>query len=393
MRFLLAMPAVLFPALIISAAPPAATTQTVAEMLGQYHLPDAKLAEPFWRSHTVWGESVLFIASDAKSPATATLLLRPGKVLGVRSPRTGEQYKEGRDYTVDAKKRRLVLTADSHIPKLSEAELFKQPHDPNSAPFKLGDPQHWLLWKENGFAELQVDVDYEPQERWEGMIPKSAVETLPRTMAKLRGGKPLRIAVSGDSISAGGNASINMHKPPNQPAFPALFAAALETVYSSQVTMLNVAVGGYRSDQAMIAIDRVTEYTPDLVVVAYGMNDVGMRNPTLYTQNIRRFIDAVRSKCPKAEFILVSTSLGNPLWSAIPADQFPIYRDALAGLCSKEKHIALADVTTLWTQILARKRYYDLTGNGLNHPNDFGHRLYAQVLLEMLRDDSASSHS
>jgi acyl-CoA thioesterase I len=46
--------------------------------------------------------------------------------------------------------------------------------------------------------------------------------------------------------------------------------------------------------------------------------------------------------------------------------------------------VVLADVTTLWTQLLARKSYYDVTGNGLNHPNDFGHRLYAQVILAQL---------
>jgi len=28
-----------------------------------------------------------------------------------------------------------------------------------------------------------------------------------------------------------------------------------------------------------------------------------------------------------------------------------------------------------------RKTHHDLTGNGINHPNDFGHRLYAQVIL------------
>jgi hypothetical protein len=32
------------------------------------------------------------------------------------------------------------------------------------------------------------------------------------------------------------------------------------------------------------------------------------------------------------------------------------------------------------------QEYYDVTGNGLNHPNDFGHRLYAQVVLAQLVD-------
>jgi hypothetical protein len=46
--------------------------------------------------------------------------------------------------------------------------------------------------------------------------------------------------------------------------------------------------------------------------------------------------------------------------------------------------VALADVTQVWTEMLRQKPDFDLTGNGLNHPNDFGHRLYAQALLQVL---------
>ncbi len=46
----------------------------------------------------------------------------------------------------------------------------------------------------------------------------------------------------------------------------------------------------------------------------------------------------------------------------------------------------LADVTSLWRDVLTRKGVYALTGNGVNHPNDFGHRLYAQVILSLLVD-------
>ncbi|MCA9034833.1 MAG: alpha/beta hydrolase [Planctomycetaceae bacterium] len=34
--------------------------------------------------------------------------------------------------------------------------------------------------------------------------------------------------------------------------------------------------------------------------------------------------------------------------------------------------------------MLKRKSDHDLTGNGVNHPNDFGHRIYAQVLSSLL---------
>ena len=46
--------------------------------------------------------------------------------------------------------------------------------------------------------------------------------------------------------------------------------------------------------------------------------------------------------------------------------------------------MALADLTQMWSDLLQFKTYHDLTGNGVNHPNDFGHRTYAQVLLDVL---------
>lgn len=36
-------------------------------------------------------------------------------------------------------------------------------------------------------------------------------------------------------------------------------------------------------------------------------------------------------------------------------------------------------------EVMSRqKRDLDYTGNGLNHPNDFGHRLYALAILDLL---------
>ncbi len=72
---------------------------------------------------------------------------------------------------------------------------------------------------------------------------------------------------------------------------------------------------------------------------------------------------------------------------ATPREMFPKYRDALASLCGDG--IVLADLTAIWTEMLKRKRDCDLTGNGVNHPSDFGHRLYAQVILALLVDPLA----
>ena len=48
-------------------------------------------------------------------------------------------------------------------------------------------------------------------------------------------------------------------------------------------------------------------------------------------------------------------------------------------------------MTQMWTDLLKIKSYHDLTGNGVNHPNDFAHRIYANVLLEMLTDLDAGA--
>jgi hypothetical protein len=58
------------------------------------------------------------------------------------------------------------------------------------------------------------------------------------------------------------------------------------------------------------------------------------------------------------------------------------YRDQLASFVGPG--VALADLTRVWEEQLKSKHDLDLTGNGLNHPNDYGHRLYAREILKML---------
>ena len=46
--------------------------------------------------------------------------------------------------------------------------------------------------------------------------------------------------------------------------------------------------------------------------------------------------------------------------------------------------IALADVRSIHKRLLEKKRFIDMTGNNVNHPNDFLIRVYAQYLLKNL---------
>jgi lysophospholipase L1-like esterase len=138
----------------------------------------------------------------------------------------------------------------------------------------------------------------------------------------------------------------------------------------------------------LAARERLGRLRPDLVLIAFGMNDVTMgrfdpdRGAREYAANLAAVRSAIRADAPEAEFILVSSMHGNPAIENYPAGHYPMYRDVLAGFMGAGT--ALADITALWGELLARKRPLDMIANGLNHPNDFGHRLYAQTILGLL---------
>ena len=114
------------------------------------------------------------------------------------------------------------------------------------------------------------------------------------------------------------------------------------------------------------------------------MNDVYRQHGVAkYKANIRGMMDRIRADAPDSEFILVASMLPNAE-RGIPLEKFWLYRDALAELSGPG--VALADLTSIWGELLKRKSFYDLTGNGVNHPNDFGHCVYAQTLLALLID-------
>jgi hypothetical protein len=86
--------------------------------------------------------------------------------------------------------------------------------------------------------------------------------------------------------------------------------------------------------------------------------------------------------------MLVSFLPGHRFWTpTVPGNESAYNREMLS-LVLHDESVAMADVQTIWRQIADQKNFYDLTGNGVNHPNDYGHRIYASVLLEMLTGQS-----
>lgn len=343
----------------------------------------AEALRPFWLSDTVEGESVLFVKDDPAAPAHAPLLFEPTRILAVRNPAGDISYEEGRDYIWIADTNEIRLPPGSRIP-------FKTPQDLRRP---AGSQQHALTHRDgNGeilfgggheYHDMQCTVTYEYRpDAWTGPRPSLASRQLPRTIERLGKREPLRIVLLGDSISTGCNASGWAGVAPFQPAYQDLLVLNLKAAYGGQVTLTNFAVGGTDTAWGLANIGKVIEADPHLVILAFGMNDSAGRSAADYQAKIRAMIEAVSKAHPEVEFILIATMLGNRDWTRLNHEYFPQYRDALAELC--REGVALADMTTLWEELLKRKHDWDLTGNGVNHPNDFGHRLYAQVLSALL---------
>ena len=342
-----------------------------------------KLLRPFWVGDTIEGESMLFIRDPKTGVAKASVLFPIEAVLTVHDSSGNVTYEEGRDYVWKRETREITIPAGSRIASFTTAEL-RRPDD--SQKYKLthrdGNGEIFFGAKlEYHHMQTCITYKHEPED-WSRITPKFDEQALPRTIGRLRNGQPVSIVLIGDSISSGCNASGWAGGAPYQPSFPGLLQRRLEAQYQSKVQMTNPSVSGKDTRWVLSAIDLVVEPRPDLIIVAFGMNDAAGRSAKEYRANTKAVITKIRESLPNAEFILVATMLGNRDWPRLKQELFPQYRDALKELC--EPGIALADMTSIWTEFLKRKQDWDLTGNGVNHPNDFGHRVYAQVLSTLL---------
>lgn len=369
-----AFTAILFPSVAAAAEPQSAWQFSPATL------------RPFWQSTTMQGESVLFLTGKDGSPPKVSLLFEPTRILLLCSSSGKNAYEPGRDYIWKPGTKEIVLPKGSRIVCKTPSDL-RRPAGSQQYRLTHRDGNGEILFgATHEYHDMQTLVTYEHKpDAWAGPRPSFAGERLPRTVKKLTEKRPLKIALFGDSISTGANSSGWAKAAPFHPPFQDLLVLNLEAAYGSKVTLENFAVGGMSTPWGVANIGKVREAKPDLVILAFGMNDSAGLSAKDYQANTKAMVDAVQKALPETETILVATMLGNQDWTTLKHERFPRFRDALAELCGPG--VALADMTSMWAELLKHKKDWDMTGNGVNHPNDFGHRVYAQVLSALLIRD------
>lgn len=344
---------------------------------------------PLWNEETglVSGETVLFTGT-----APGKLLFPAEEIIQISNPLRNEVYLKDVHFTHERNSNIVTPIPGSGIcgieggifPDPATAEVYPSPR----ANAITGGPDGKLLLFDNSsfFARHQAVVDYKAAAGTEFPRLHALKEgQLPRFCAKLKEGQgPLSCILIGDSISEGYNSSEFVKVFPYAPPYLNQFARSLKAKYGTHISVTNGAIGGTSCAGASAIECRWLEPACDLLIIAYGMNDFGRMTPEEYREIIRGIVEKKSALHPETEFILVSSMTRNPLWYGDVFERSKAFAEALGTLSSPR--CAVADVHTFWHSIVEKKDYYDLTGNGVNHPNDYGHQLYCKVLTELFRN-------
>jgi len=321
---------------------------------------------PLWLSKKMVDEPVLFIGEEGNR--SGRLIFTPTSMPVLTRAGDSFVYEAGKDYTWEKGSRTIRLTDHSRIPSKTPQEMRPGPGKPRS----LGGVLHG---EGRFFHDLQTLVTYSHKETWPDLV--KAQETLPRSLKKLRSDETFQVVTLGDSITEGYNASgfAKTQAPRNQPSYAEGFVRLLDQAFPGEVTLTNLGVAGRTAGWGLKQLDRVIAEKPDLVIIAFGMNDP-VSSEQFQKTNLE-ILTHLKKEIPQTDLIFISGMNNNPDWR--DPTKIPGFREALKAIV--RPNVILADITTPWEKLLTRKNFSDLSGNNVNHPNDFGHRLYAEVLF------------
>lgn len=334
---------------------------------------------PVWDSDIIYNESCLMIKDKNQATARASLMFKPEEIISVRDSSLNKEYKKGVDWNIRGNE--IYLTENSSIPFMTYAEL--NPKNTISGKTQKKKSSGNVFFSEGSyFHTRQIFVTYKTKEKWTGEKPEYQINTLPKTINKLKNKENVKVCLYGDSIAAGANASGRVGVAPNQPIWGEAFVNNLKKTYGSQIDFVNSSLGGKTSAWGIENVyNNCIRHNPDLVVLAFGMND-GTQNvdKEKFCKNIGDMIASIRNFNADCEFIVVAPMLAND--ETVFAGTQETYISELKKL--EGNGIAVCNMTGVHKYLLTKKSYQDMTGNNVNHPNDFLIRLYAQYLSDML---------
>lgn len=313
----------------------------------------------------ITGESLVFVGDE---PSPLAFPPASGAAVSLRATHApgGLVYEEGRDFVVERTAGAVRRVPGSRLPDFRSNVLHG-----------LAEFDHT---RHPGFGNRPffAYVDYVPAAPPRWPVQASQVHLLPRSRARLAAGGPFRIVAFGDSITAGADVSS-----PDLVYWRRWVGALRSSHPRAAITAVDGATGGDTTTRGLERLRaKVLESSPDLVIVAFGMNDHNRRGvpPDVFERQLGEIISGIRA-ATSAEVVLVSAFPPNLRW-VHGSGRMAAYAEA-TGRAAAAAGCAHADVFSNWQAFAARKRPEDLLANNINHPSDFGHWIYFRVLEEM----------
>ena len=342
-----------------------------------YHL-------PYWNSSVIYNETIYPLENKDGSISDIPLMYHAEEIFSVRSYDLETLFTQGEDYVLKDGKISILPNGNSPTAKYSEY-YFDEEKPGKCRPLKDGG---FALYSEGGeFYRYQLCVSYKHSDTWKGPIPKKKGHLLPLLHKKLSNKEPIKAVMFGDSITWGANSSGRSNTKPFVPRWADMFPSEIERNYHCPVEVINTAVGGKTSTWGKDVIyESVVSHHPDLAVIGFGMNDGSNQiAPEVFDQNIRSMIDAIRKESPNSTIILLNCILQNKELVRYCDGFQEKYTSVFEKIEKDYKEVAFTDIMALHKHLLTLKKYADMTGNNINHINDFTARLYSQALFATIQ--------
>ena len=340
---------------------------------------------PFWESDLMLHET-FWPVGDGE--VAISLLFPADEVISLRSSDLQTEYEEGKDYFL--RDGDLVIPAGSAV-KVTPPDFYISPTPRPNVHSKTGFAATGggdLFFAETtAVIERQYAVTYRHKAVWDGPTPPKILSLLPETARRIRSGEAFTVGFFGDSITTGANSSSLYHRSPNAEMWPVMVTKELASRAGVELPYVNKAVGGTSSNWGAETFgEAFPEKVPELLFLAFGMNDASGKRPTeAFIADMRSMIRQAREKAPASELVLIATTLPNPDAASFGGPH-EAYEPALLALAEEFPRVAALPLTSFHKALLRRKAFRDMTDNNINHPNDFLARVYASYILSSLED-------
>jgi len=348
-------------------------------------------------NHWIGGTSLPGVL-DRRAEVRLWGCLKPGTLV-VKSAPDGEPYARGRDYEVDetwgaavrlptgriAEKATVYASYTYGLERLDTVQVdakgwvsVRRGKSEKICPLPAGAEKGCRaianIYVSYHAPAISRDLIYPIGPRVKPVISRDPQRYVAHTLRKLRAGGPVTVVFLGDSVTAGGNASSPAYR------FPNLFASRLQRMFPrSQVTMINAGVGGSNSDFGLQRLDKdVLAHRPDLVVTEF-VNDMGWPREKIL-HNYAELVRRIRAN-GETDIIICTPHLMAEFFMGKFDAAAQALRDSAA-----ENGVGLADVSRMWRDLAGQGiPYLTLLANRINHPDNRGHRLFADALIEFFK--------